>query len=232
MANMMKSAAVSMCFSLAQASSGNNNYDRYGAQRGREPPVHERYGNAATPDSPYPDNRNYNYDARDPYYNQRANNNQAAGNTDPYYNYGNNNNQQAANNNYGANANANNNNQADPYKYQGSKYNDMYDDHDDLYDDWDREDTWNHEAPKPVKDEDTQSFNAQVEEEFKQDFVDFDLNRDNVVDPLEVRSHFQNEVSADELAQFWYDVDLDNSGTITWPEYREYAKIQYGSMEL
>ena len=48
-----------------------------------------------------------------------------------------------------------------------------------------------------------------------------------MVDVQEVRSHFKNEVSEEELAQFWVDVDSDNSGTLTWAEYREYAKSQY-----
>ena len=69
--------------------------------------------------------------------------------------------------------------------------------------------------------------NYKAEEEFRQDFTDFDLNKDNMVDVQEVRSHFKNEVSEEELAQFWVDVDADNSGTLTWPEYREYAKAQY-----
>ncbi len=44
---------------------------------------------------------------------------------------------------------------------------------------------------------------GQAEADFKQDFIDFDLNKDNLIDALEVRSHFQNEVSEEELSEFW-----------------------------
>jgi hypothetical protein len=241
----MNSAAVvlSVCASVAQASTGNYQYPGQQQQAGRlAVPEHERYRypNSDPYQDPYAQKQQYGgagaqADQPDPYYQYNSQQQQQQQQQrDPYdrYDYNKNAANNNANNNYNYNNNAANNNnnaQGDPYKYEGHKYNNMYDDHD--WDD-DHMDTWNHDAPKPVGDADSNSFNAQVEEEFEQDFIDFDLNRDNVVDPLEVRSHFQNEVSADELAQFWYDVDLDNSGTITWSEYREYAKQQYGSMEL
>ena len=53
--------------------------------------------------------------------------------------------------------------------------------------------------------------------EFKQDFLEFDLNKDNQIDAQEVRSQFK------ELHQFFIDVDQDLSGTISMQEYIDYA---------
>lgn len=59
--------------------------------------------------------------------------------------------------------------------------------------------------------------------EFKQDFLEFDLNKDNQIDAQEVRSQFKGELDAKELHQFFIDVDQDLSGTISMQEYIDYA---------
>ena len=59
--------------------------------------------------------------------------------------------------------------------------------------------------------------------EFKQDFLEFDLNKDNQIDAQEVPSQFKGELDAKELHQFFIDVDQDLSGTISMHEYIDYA---------
>merc|ERR1712007_403253 len=59
--------------------------------------------------------------------------------------------------------------------------------------------------------------------EYKQDFVDFDLNKDNHIDAQEVRSQFKGDLDPKELHQFFIDVDKDSSGTVTLKEYIDYA---------
>ncbi|CAJ1377967.1 unnamed protein product [Effrenium voratum] len=51
--------------------------------------------------------------------------------------------------------------------------------------------------------------------EFKQDFLEFDLNKDNQIDAQEVRAQFKGNLDAKELHQFFIDVDKDLSGTIS-----------------
>jgi len=72
-------------------------------------------------------------------------------------------------------------------------------------------------TPKPVTD-------AQMIE-FKQDFVDVDFNRDNVMDAQEVRAHFKGGIGNVELYQFFLDSDKDHSGSITLQEYVDYATM-------
>merc|ERR1712061_110019 len=59
--------------------------------------------------------------------------------------------------------------------------------------------------------------------EYKQDFIDFDLNKDNQIDAQEVRSQFKGDLDPKELHQFFIDVDKDSSGTVTLQEYIDYA---------
>merc|ERR1719271_2023703 len=59
--------------------------------------------------------------------------------------------------------------------------------------------------------------------EYKQDFIDFDLNRDDQIDAQEVRSQFKGDLDPKELHQFFIDVDKDNTGTVTLAEYIDYA---------
>ncbi|CAJ1352020.1 unnamed protein product [Effrenium voratum] len=59
--------------------------------------------------------------------------------------------------------------------------------------------------------------------EFKQDFLEFDLNKDNQIDAQEVRAQFKGNLDAKELHQFFIDVDKDLSGTISLQEYVDYA---------
>merc|ERR1719235_3167637 len=59
--------------------------------------------------------------------------------------------------------------------------------------------------------------------EYKQDFVDFDLNKDQQIDAQEVRAQFKGELDPKELHQFFLDVDKDNTGTVTLQEYIDYA---------
>merc|ERR1712084_144137 len=59
--------------------------------------------------------------------------------------------------------------------------------------------------------------------EYKQDFIDFDLNKDNQIDAQEVRSQFKGDLDPRELHQFFIDVDKDSSGTVTLKEYIDYA---------
>merc|ERR1719188_1148501 len=59
--------------------------------------------------------------------------------------------------------------------------------------------------------------------EYKQDFLDFDLNKDNQIDAQEVRSQFKGDLDPKELHQFFIDVDKDSTGTVTLQEYIDYA---------
>merc|ERR1719159_1280027 len=72
-------------------------------------------------------------------------------------------------------------------------------------------------TPKPVT-------NAQLQE-FKQDFLDVDFNKDEVMDAQEVRAHFKGGISAVELYQFFMDSDKDQSGSISLQEYVDYAAL-------
>ena len=44
---------------------------------------------------------------------------------------------------------------------------------------------------------------------FKQDFLDVDFNKDDVMDAQEVRAHFKGGISTVELYQFFLDSDKD-----------------------
>mmetsp|Transcript_15705 Transcript_15705/g.23914 ORF Transcript_15705/g.23914 Transcript_15705/m.23914 type:complete len:106 (-) Transcript_15705:143-460(-) len=59
--------------------------------------------------------------------------------------------------------------------------------------------------------------------EYKQDFMDFDLNKDDQIDVQEVRAQFKGDLDPKELHQFFIDCDKDNSGTVTLKEYIDYA---------
>ena len=59
--------------------------------------------------------------------------------------------------------------------------------------------------------------------EFTQDFIDFDLNKDDFIDAQEIRTQFKGDLDPKELHQFFLDVDKDMSGTVTLPEYIDYA---------
>merc|ERR1719261_1115245 len=72
-------------------------------------------------------------------------------------------------------------------------------------------------TPKPVT-------NAQLQE-FKQDFLDVDFNRDAVMDGQEVRAHFKGGISNVELYQFFMDSDKDQTGSISLQEYVNYAAM-------
>merc|ERR1719218_205112 len=72
-------------------------------------------------------------------------------------------------------------------------------------------------TPKPVT-------NAQLQE-FKQDFLDVDFNKDDVMDAQEVRAHFKGGISNVELYQFFMDSDKDQSGSISLQEYVDYAAM-------
>eukprot|EP00747_Dinoflagellata_sp_TGD_P162247 gnl/TRDRNA2_/TRDRNA2_179639_c0_seq1.p2 gnl/TRDRNA2_/TRDRNA2_179639_c0~~gnl/TRDRNA2_/TRDRNA2_179639_c0_seq1.p2 ORF type:complete len:105 (+),score=32.46 gnl/TRDRNA2_/TRDRNA2_179639_c0_seq1:111-425(+) len=61
--------------------------------------------------------------------------------------------------------------------------------------------------------------------EFKQDFIDVDFNKDDVMDAQEVRAHFKGGISTVELYQFFTDCDKDNSGAISLQEYVNYAAM-------
>merc|ERR1712232_1192249 len=65
--------------------------------------------------------------------------------------------------------------------------------------------------------------------EYKQDFIDFDLNKDQQIDTQEVRSQFKGDLDPKELHQFFIDVDKDGSGTVTLEEYVSYAATLGGS---
>ncbi|CEM17939.1 unnamed protein product [Vitrella brassicaformis CCMP3155] len=60
-------------------------------------------------------------------------------------------------------------------------------------------------------------------EEYKKDFIDFDLNADGHIDAQEIRIAFKNDIHPRELYQFFFDVDQDDSGTVTMEEYIDYA---------
>mmetsp|Transcript_21182 Transcript_21182/g.54127 ORF Transcript_21182/g.54127 Transcript_21182/m.54127 type:complete len:107 (-) Transcript_21182:26-346(-) len=59
--------------------------------------------------------------------------------------------------------------------------------------------------------------------EYKQDFLDFDLNKDDQIDGQEVRQQFKGDLDPKELHQFFIDVDKDSTGTVTLKEYVDYA---------
>mmetsp|Transcript_47554 Transcript_47554/g.111209 ORF Transcript_47554/g.111209 Transcript_47554/m.111209 type:complete len:112 (+) Transcript_47554:66-401(+) len=69
-------------------------------------------------------------------------------------------------------------------------------------------------------------------QEFQQDFLDFDVNKDEQIDAQEVRAQFKGELDAKELHQFFIDVDQDLSGTISLQEYINYASALQGGDEL
>jgi Ca2+-binding EF-hand superfamily protein len=64
---------------------------------------------------------------------------------------------------------------------------------------------------------------TQQREEFTRDFNDFDKNKDNFVDPQEVRHGFGGKLSEVELFEFYRDADVDLSGTVDLEEYVVYA---------
>ncbi|CAK9004605.1 unnamed protein product [Durusdinium trenchii] len=72
-------------------------------------------------------------------------------------------------------------------------------------------------TPKPVT-------VAQMQE-FKQDFVDVDFNKDDQMDAQEVRAHFKGGISDIELFQFFLDSDSDRSGDVSLQEYVDYAAM-------
>ncbi|CAL1132881.1 unnamed protein product [Cladocopium goreaui] len=72
-------------------------------------------------------------------------------------------------------------------------------------------------TPKPVTE-------AQMQE-FKQDFVDVDFNKDDQMDAQEVRAHFKGGISDVELFQFFLDSDTDRSGDVSLQEYVDYAAM-------
>eukprot|EP00920_Eleutheroschizon_duboscqi_P034135 GHVT01081854.1.p1 GENE.GHVT01081854.1~~GHVT01081854.1.p1 ORF type:complete len:164 (+),score=41.48 GHVT01081854.1:686-1177(+) len=60
--------------------------------------------------------------------------------------------------------------------------------------------------------------------EFRRDFAEFDQNNDALIDAEELRVAFAREnVHPEELYQFFFDVDEDDSGTVTLQEYLDYA---------
>mmetsp|Transcript_95160 Transcript_95160/g.274011 ORF Transcript_95160/g.274011 Transcript_95160/m.274011 type:complete len:118 (-) Transcript_95160:312-665(-) len=59
--------------------------------------------------------------------------------------------------------------------------------------------------------------------EWKQDFFEFDMNKDSLIDAQEVRANFHGELDPRELHKFFIDVDKDNTGTLTLQEYIDYA---------
>ncbi|CAJ1363146.1 unnamed protein product [Effrenium voratum] len=72
-------------------------------------------------------------------------------------------------------------------------------------------------TPKPVT--------AAQMQEFKQDFVDVDFNKDDQMDAQEVRAHFKGGISDVELYQFFLDSDTDRSGDVSLQEYVDYAAM-------
>ncbi|CAE7227456.1 unnamed protein product [Symbiodinium natans] len=77
--------------------------------------------------------------------------------------------------------------------------------------------TYKSEAEEPKK------ATVQEAEEFQQDFLDFDLNKDQQIDAQEVRTQFKGELDSKELHQFFIDVDQDLSGTISLQERQRYS---------
>merc|ERR1719183_1050680 len=72
-------------------------------------------------------------------------------------------------------------------------------------------------TPKPLTE-------AQLQE-MKQDFIDVDFNKDDIMDAQEVRAHFKGGISNLELNQFFIDSDKDMTGSITLQEYVSYAAL-------
>mmetsp|Transcript_16204 Transcript_16204/g.37278 ORF Transcript_16204/g.37278 Transcript_16204/m.37278 type:complete len:143 (+) Transcript_16204:110-538(+) len=72
-------------------------------------------------------------------------------------------------------------------------------------------------TPKPVSE-------AQLQE-FIQDFLDVDFDKNDEMDAQEVRAHFKTGISTMELYQFFLDSDKDASGTISLQEYVDYAAM-------
>eukprot|EP00434_Breviolum_minutum_P017493 symbB.v1.2.015439.t1/scaffold1121.1/size137196/7 len=61
------------------------------------------------------------------------------------------------------------------------------------------------------------------EAEYKRDFVEFDINKDNQIDFQEFRLHVRGELDEVHLRRLLVDMDKDQSGTISMDEYLSYA---------
>jgi Ca2+-binding EF-hand superfamily protein len=61
-------------------------------------------------------------------------------------------------------------------------------------------------------------------ENIRAEFGLYDLNGDGLVDALDIRGRFKQQIDAAMLAQFFSDTDFDESGTVTFDEYSAYRR--------
>mmetsp|Transcript_100250 Transcript_100250/g.239034 ORF Transcript_100250/g.239034 Transcript_100250/m.239034 type:complete len:82 (-) Transcript_100250:7-252(-) len=64
---------------------------------------------------------------------------------------------------------------------------------------------------------------AAEQAEYKRDFMEFDLNKDNQIDFQELRIHVRGELDEQQLRRMVIEMDKDQSGTISMEEYLSYA---------
>ncbi|KAJ1610827.1 EF-hand domain-containing protein [Cryptosporidium canis] len=58
--------------------------------------------------------------------------------------------------------------------------------------------------------------------QFEKEFLEFDLNRDGLIDAQEIRT-IRTAVTLLELHQFFWEIDVDSSGTISLQEYSHFV---------
>ncbi|KAL7067266.1 EF hand family protein [Cryptosporidium serpentis] len=67
-------------------------------------------------------------------------------------------------------------------------------------------------------------------ENIKNEFKEFDLNGDQLIDAQEIRT-MRVSVTLQELQGFFWEVDVDSSGAVTFQEYMDFAinNLSYSS---
>lgn len=61
----------------------------------------------------------------------------------------------------------------------------------------------------------------------RRDFEEFDVNKDQQLDPLEVRSRFKSYLNEQDLYYFFDNADKDRSGTVSLEEYLGYVNLSH-----
>ncbi|EER19516.1 Polcalcin Nic t, putative [Perkinsus marinus ATCC 50983] len=63
--------------------------------------------------------------------------------------------------------------------------------------------------------------------EYEKDFHEFDQDADGVIDAQEIRSLYTGDLRPQELDAFIREVDVNQDGLITYPEYIDYAMVNF-----
>jgi Ca2+-binding EF-hand superfamily protein len=58
---------------------------------------------------------------------------------------------------------------------------------------------------------------------FIEDFKTYDLDKNGLIDPQEIRTVYHGTLKEEDLKSFWDAVDVNNNGFFTLEEYIEYA---------